>query len=58
MRDLVSIMNDENVMLSLGFNMMAEDGPKEKNEIYTSKGISEYTRIASRMDLKYSRKKK
>jgi hypothetical protein len=47
MKDLVAIMEDEEAMIKMGFKMKSEDEPKEKNERYSKKGISQYTRIIS-----------
>jgi len=53
MKDLVSITKDENAMLEMGFKMISDDEPQEKNDDrYQSDSISDYTKRASKLEEK------
>lgn len=47
MRDLVSLMSVNRILIQTGFKMNSKDEEKERNEPYFRGGISEYTRIIS-----------
>lgn len=47
MRDLVSLMSVNQLLIQTGFKMNSEDGERERNEPYFRGGISESTRIIS-----------
>ena len=46
--DLVELARERSLLIENGFQMLSQDDSKEdKNERYSRKGISEYTRIVS-----------
>lgn len=48
MKDLVSVIEDQDSMLKAGFDMISEDDVESgEDKKYSKRGISEYTRIIS-----------